>query len=205
MADWNTAAKARTDFADMLESLSDEQLRSSTLCKGWTALDVAGHLVSFVELSLPAMMGSMALAGFNPDKAWKKNATKYAAMGAPAIAQSLRQNASKTAPIKSFPAGVSYTDVAVHTQDIRRPLGLDGELDPEVLRASLDFCTADKQGKIHVPTKDIAGLRLQATDLDWSWGSGAEVRGTAEALLMAINRRDVGAELEGDGVSRLPS
>ena len=152
----------------MLDSMTDEQLNAPTLCEGWSALDVAGHLVSFVEMSLPVMMGSMAKAGFNADKAWMKNATKYAAMGAPAISQSLRQNASKTAPLKSFPAGVSFTDIAVHTQDVRRPLGLAGELDPEVVRASLDFCTSDKQGKIHVPPKAIAGLRLQATDMDWS-------------------------------------
>ena len=126
-------------------------------------------------------------------------------MGAPAIVQSLRANASKTAPIKSFSEGLTVTDVAVHTQDIRRPLGLDGALDPDVVRTALDFCTTHKQGKMHVPTKDIAGLRLEATDIDWSWGSGADVRGTGEAILMAINRRNVSSELEGSGVSQLPS
>lgn len=203
-SDWNLVAKARTDFADVLDGLSAEQMDAQTLCANWTPLDIAGHLVSFVEMSLPTMMMSMAKAGFNPDKAWIANATKYADMGAPAISQSLRTNATKTAPIKSFPAGVSVVDVAVHTQDIRRPLGLDGALDPDVVHAALDFCTANKQGKIHVDPKDIAGLRFEATDMDWSWGSGAEVRGTGEALLMAMNRRDMSAELEGDGVSKLP-
>ncbi len=204
-SDWNLVAKARTDFADVLDGLNDQQLAATTLCAGWTPLEIAGHLVSFVEMSLPTMMMSMAKAGFNPDKAWIANATKYSEMGAPAISRSLRANAAKTAPIKSFPAGVSVVDVAVHTQDVRRPLGLEGELDTDVVRAGLDFCTTAKQGKIHVDPKDIAGLRLEATDMDWSWGQGAEVRGTAEAILMAINRRDVSADLEGEGVSKLPS
>ena len=203
-SDWNLVAKARMDFADVLDGLSEEQLAGPTMCANWTPLDIAAHMVSFVEMSLPTMMISMAKAGFNPDKAWIANATKYAEMGAPAISRSLRANAAKTAPIKSFPAGVSVVDVAVHTQDVRRPLGLDGELDPDVVRAALDFCTQAKQGKIHVDPKDIADLRFEATDIDWSWGSGAEVRGTGEAILMAMNRRDVAGELEGDGVSRLP-
>lgn len=57
---------------------------------------------------------------------------------------------------------------------------------------------------MHVPTKDIAGLCLEATDMDWSWGSGDEVRGPGEALLLAINRLAVGDELEGSGASQLP-
>lgn len=203
--DWTTAAKARTDFADMLDELSQEQLAAETLCAGWTPLHIGGHIVSFVEMSLPQIMINMAKGGFNADKAFQNIALQYMEMGAPAIVQSLRANAAKTAPIKSFPEGLTVTDVAVHTQDIRRPLGLDGALDPDVVRASLDFCTTHKQGKMHVPTNDIAGLRLEATDMDWSWGSGAEVRGTGEALLLAINRRNVGDELEGSGVGQLPS
>ena len=96
-------------------------------------------------------------------------------------------------------------DVAVHTQDVRRGLGLDGSLDDGVLRASLDWVTTHKQRKIHVDPKAIEGLRLEATDMDWSWGDGALVSGPAEAILMALNRRDVGSELTGDGVARLPT
>ena len=202
---WDLAAKARGDFADLLDSLTDEQLAGSTLCKGWTPLDVAGHLVSFVELTLPSMMLSMAKAGFNADKAWIANAEKYKAMGVPAISSALRAKGSKTAPMSSFSSGVVIMDVAVHTQDVRRGLGLDGELDPEVLRYGLDWVTTHKQRKIHVPEKDIDGLKLEATDIDWSWGTGAAVSGPAEAILMAINGRDVRSELDGDGVSQLPS
>jgi hypothetical protein len=44
------------------------------------------------------------------------------------------------------------------------------------------------------------GLLLVATDLDWDAGRGCEVRGPAEALLMAIaGRRGVTDELSGPG------
>jgi hypothetical protein len=48
------------------------------------------------------------------------------------------------------------------------------------------------------------GLTLVATDLDWSHGTGPQVRGTGEALLMAIaGRADPINELSGPGKSLL--
>ncbi len=50
---------------------------------------------------------------------------------------------------------------------------------------------------------DIQGHRLVATDLDWSSGSGDELRGTSEDLALAICDRTVAAErLEGDALER---
>ena len=78
-------------------------------------------------------------------------------------------------------------------------------LDEGVLRASLDWVTTHKQRKLHVDPGAIEGLRLEATDMDWSWGDGALVSGPAEAILMALNRRDVSADLTGDSVTKLPN
>ena len=42
------------------------------------------------------------------------------------------------------------------------------------------------------------------TDVDWAFGRGPEVRGTAEALLMAIaGRPGLAAELSGPGRERV--
>ena len=50
----------------------------------------------------------------------------------------------------------------------------------------------------------IRGVRLVATDLRFSAGAGPEVRGAAEALLMAIaGRRGVASELSGPGQAKL--
>ena len=49
-----------------------------------------------------------------------------------------------------------------------------------------------------------AGLRLQADDINWSWGSGPEVTGTAEAILMAVAGRPAAlAGLSGEGLPML--
>ncbi|MFT6392556.1 MAG: hypothetical protein ACJA14_002082 [Ilumatobacter sp.] len=51
----------------------------------------------------------------------------------------------------------------------------------------------------------LAGLRSEATDLDWSFGDGELVSGPGEALVMAMLRRDVNTELTGSGVAVVAS
>jgi hypothetical protein len=48
------------------------------------------------------------------------------------------------------------------------------------------------------------GLRLVSTENNWTWGTGKEVRGSLEALLMATAGRSVAVdELGGPGVTVL--
>nr|MDT0522990.1 hypothetical protein [Streptomyces sp. DSM 41633] len=50
----------------------------------------------------------------------------------------------------------------------------------------------------------IKGLRLRANDIEWAHGSGPEVTGTGEALLLAMTgRRQAAEELSGEGATTL--
>jgi hypothetical protein len=95
---------------------------------------------------------------------------------------------------------VGLADGVVHQQDIRRGLGLPRAVLPERLLPAL---------RIALIAPDIGGLRIRgvrmvATDLRFSSGFGAEVRGPAGALLMAIaGRRGVAGELTGPGRDKL--
>jgi hypothetical protein len=52
--------------------------------------------------------------------------------------------------------------------------------------------------------KRIAGLRLEATDADWSTGEGPLVRGPLLSLVLAMTGRSVAlADLDGPGVAEL--
>jgi uncharacterized protein (TIGR03083 family) len=202
--EWEIAAEARRSFADMIDGLTEEQLGAPTLCEEWTPREVAGHVSSFIRMSLPTMMFSMGKAGFNVDKAWNANARKYSAGSIADVTDLIRQGAEKRSAIKSFPAELTTADVVVHTQDVRRPLGLDGAPTEAMLCDALDFCTAHDKRKLLIDPDMVDRLRLEATDLDWSWGSGELVSGPAEAILLALNGRDTSAELTGPGVTELP-
>lgn len=54
------------------------------------------------------------------------------------------------------------------------------------------------------PRDHTQGLRLVATDLDWSAGQGPELRGPGESIVMAITgRAEAIDELAGSGVEVL--
>jgi uncharacterized protein (TIGR03083 family) len=100
-----------------------------------------------------------------------------------------------------FGGRIALTDGMIHQQDIRRPLGIPRAIDPDRLRVAMDFATYAPRilGALRA-----RGVRLVATDLDWSHGRGPEVRGTGEALLMAMaGRRAALDDLDGPGKAKL--
>jgi len=89
----------------------------------------------------------------------------------------------------------------IHHQDIRRPLGLPRTIAPDRLRAALEFA---KTAPVIRGFWHRRGLRMVATDVDWAAGSGPEVRGPGEAILLAIAGRNAAVgELSGPGLAAL--
>ena len=164
----------------------------------------AAHLLTFTHYGMPKLFLQMARSGFDYDKAASRIARKLADDHSMAeIAGMLRDRADKPNPSKQFPPEMTLTDVTVHRQDIRRPLGLGTDLDPGVAEPVLVWMTTHKQAKAVVTEGRVDGLALSATDIDWSFGSGETVEGPAEALIMAVAGRDTFDELSGSGVDTL--
>lgn len=74
-------------------------------------------------------------------------------------------------------------------------------VDHEQIRAVLEFA----QTAPTLPVKkNSRGIRLVATDLDWTSGSGPRVAGPGEAILMATaGRHEALADLSGEGLATL--
>lgn len=120
------------------------------------------------------------------------------------LVASLRERAGERlkAPVVG-PHG-PMVDTAVHLRDAARPLGLDTCPPPEDWRHVLDFLVSSPAERGFVGVGRTAGLRLEATDIDWSRGEGELVRGAAEALAVGIaGRGAVYGELDGPGVEVL--
>ena len=97
---WNIAAQARNDFADLLDGLSPEQLATQSLCEEWSVLDVAGHLVSLVELSKFQMAAGIAKTRGNADAFFAVQAKEFASAGSEFLSNTLRSKAGK--PMKPY-------------------------------------------------------------------------------------------------------
>ncbi|WP_200951166.1 MULTISPECIES: hypothetical protein [unclassified Nocardioides] len=100
-----------------------------------------------------------------------------------------------------FGCGIALTDGVIHQQDIRRALGRPRVVPPERLVAVLGFMP---RARALPSPANVRGLRIVATDVDWAGGSGPEVRGPGEALVMSLaGRPEALAELDGAGLATL--
>ncbi|MDJ0768995.1 MAG: maleylpyruvate isomerase family mycothiol-dependent enzyme [Ilumatobacter sp.] len=203
MAEWDRVGALRRDFADMVEGLSPEQLEQQSLCDAWTARGVLCHVTSFVATSLPRFMFTVARSRGDFGRASQTMARTQLDRPVADVIAELRAKATKSAPLPMFPEEMTLTDMAIHTQDVRRPLGLEGSLSPDTLRDALDFLTTHKHATTLVDRKPLDGVKLAPSDIDWAFGDGAEITGPAEAIMMALADRPVALdEISGEGAAR---
>ncbi len=148
---------------------------------------MAAHLVSVVADSF-WMFQRTALRCRGVDRAIDELARRRAQLPAAEIAAALRRYAGHelSPPITGPLSGL--TDVLVHGGDIRIPLGLPFAPDPERVRLALDFLTGPLPLGF-VPRGQLRGICLHGTDVDRTWGKGAEVRGPVTALMMSASGR----------------
>ena len=81
------------------------------------------------------------------------------------------------------------------------PLGIEHPVSEPALRVVLDNATSPTSLK-HFGV-DLTGVRLEADDLDWSYGEGEPLRGAARHLLMVLVDRRLPTDLlSGAGSAR---
>lgn len=183
----------REGFIDTLESLDPDLWLTPSLCSRWRVLDVAAHLAWAPVLGAAAGAVAMARHGFSMNRMIAGSAVAWSARGRQAILQQLRVNARTGARPIGMPPVAALADAVVHGLDVRRPLGLPGQVPAEFLAPLADFALATPWPMNVVvggsARRRVSGVRLVATDVDWTHGDGPEVRARAEALLLLLNGR----------------
>ena len=202
METWELVDAERKDNVALLEGLTPEQWEVPSLCEGWTVRDVAAHLSSPANWELLPFGLELLRSGFNINKATQKDAVRRGRRDPKELIDEYRGTIGKRRkPPGTQPATV-LNDMLVHGQDIRRPLGISRQIPEERVRTCLDYVKGMQP--IYGAKKRVAGLKLVATDMDWTHGEGPEVRGTGEALLMILNGRSHAlADVEGPGKETL--
>ena len=197
---------ARDEMLDLVERLADldgEKWNSPSLCAQWRIRDVLADMTAGAEgaFGIGAIVGGMLRHGCNYNR-WVAADGRSRGQRDPGLTLGALQNAaSREASPRARPAR-SLMHVLVHGQDICRPLGIRRDLPETHLVPVADFVKSD----VHIfgAKKRIAGLTLTATDMDWSHGTGPEVTGPLEALVMMMAGRSVALDdLSGKGAHTL--
>ena len=201
---FDLVATERRRTADLLDTLTDAQWTTPSLCSEWTVRDMAAHLVLPFSVSLPGLLLGVAKHRGSFHRFSAAKSKELARKPTVELTGTLRRHAESRFTPPGHGPGAPLTDIAVHTRDIARPLGLDVSAPLGVWRAALEFVASPEATKAFVRPGRLDGLRLRATDQDWSHGDGPEVAGPSEALTLAALGRTVALDdLAGDGVATL--
>jgi uncharacterized protein (TIGR03083 family) len=198
---WATIRAERTALAADLDGLADEKWQTTSLCSDWTVRDVLAHMAATAMITPPTFFVKMAGSGFSLPRMQTKD---IAAVRGDTPADTLAVFTSIVGSTKHPPGPVDswLGETIVHSEDIRRPLGITRAYPTESVVRLADFF---KGSNLIIGTKRrIDGLTLTATDVTWSNGAGPEVSGPILALLLAMTGRKAAlGELSGDGTEIL--
>lgn len=198
---WRLIHEGRSAAADMLAALTPDQWSKPSLCAGWSVQVAAGHIVVGAEQTSAGFAKGMATNLFRFNTMVDRDARRLGALPPGEIVERLRAR-TRTTNRPPAPVMAMLGEIVVHIEDIRRPLGLEGDSNPEAVAACLEMFSGANfpvGGK-----KRVDGLRLVADDVGWSHGAGPEVSGPGLSLVLAMAGRDVGLEgLVGTGVTSL--
>lgn len=203
---WETVDRRRTTLADVLTDLSPDEWARPSLCEGWTVRDVAGHL-TMAALRPAQMLGLLLRHPGGTNRLIRNGSIDLARRHPPQrLVEQIRGLVGQHRPIPGLTVRESLIDIVGHTLDIVIPLDREHAIAPaEAAEAADGVVRYGGRGKAKVFRQlPLEGLRLVATDHDWSNGTGHGVNGAMTDLFLLLTGRIARVEaLEGPGASLL--
>ena len=198
---WPTIHTERQALAGDVRSLGQDQWSTTSLCSEWTVRDVLAHMTATAKMKPAGFFPKLAASGFKFNRLQQKG-----------IADNKGSSAADTlagfdAVLNSLghppgPMDTMLGEMIVHSEDIRRPLGIKHTYPVAAVTRTAQFFTGSNL--LIGAKRRITGLTLRATDADWSHGTGPEVEGPVLSLLMAMTGRKAAIDdLAGEGVAAL--
>ncbi len=193
----------RRHIADLLSTLAPGQLRTPSLCQGWTVHDVAAHLCTFLRFGQVKLYLGIVATAADLDRVNLWLTQRAARRSDEEIIELLRRGAGSRFTVPRSGYDPVLTDLVLHDLDIRIPLGIPRDLAEERLAVAFHHLTLRASPGFAMGSR-LDGLRFTATDTGWDRGAGAPVRGPAETLLLGIGGRAAVLDgLSGEGVPLL--
>jgi uncharacterized protein (TIGR03083 family) len=197
---WQVIAVQRRKLADLLDELSAAEWETPSLCTGWRVRDVAAHVAlapqppTIWAMTADAIRAKGRFHRLNHDLS-----VRHAQRPVTDLVDELRRHAdSRRLPIVTNYRNILF-DTMVHAQDIALPLGRQLPMPPSAAAAAATRVWT--MGWPFWAQRRLRGVRLVATDVNWSAGTGPDVTGPIDALLLLLTGRTVSlSRLTGAGI-----
>ena len=190
MVDLQAAVGAEfTWLADVLDGLPDVAWDTPSLCAGWRVREVVAHITMAVRYTPPEFYAELEACEGDFTLLSNRVAARDAALPTTTLVANLRDDALHA----WIPPGGgligALTHVVVHGLDITVPLGVARPAPDETVLAVLDHLTLEG-GHANFGV-ELDRLCLQATDIDWTFGSGTPMSGTTADLALFLSGRNL--------------
>jgi uncharacterized protein (TIGR03083 family) len=195
-------------FLALANTFSADEWSQPSLCDDWSNHDVLAHLVVGYSAGAAAVTAEIVRHSGSFDRANAAMARMLAASRTPAalLDDFDRLTRRPRGLGRYFPPRLLVGDHITHELDMLFALGREPAIPADALVAVLN--TQVSVPNPFVPAyRNSRGLRLIATDADWTHGQrGPLVRGRAAELVSVLgNRPAMLSRLDGDGVDLLAS
>lgn len=188
-------------LARILDSISDQQWETPSLCEGWAVREVVAHVTMAARYTEDEFMAKLREYSFDFTLLSNAIAKQDAALPSATLVADLRSDVMHhwTSPEGGYLGALIH--VVIHGLDVTVPLGIASRVPEGAIRTVLDELTSGgTHGHFGI---DLSGRALRATDIDWTYGSGAVLRGSAEDLALVVCGRSLPAgRLDGRPLSR---
>ena len=182
---WQHIDNERAWLADLLQSLPQKAWQQPSLCEGWTVRDVGAHL-TFAHARVRDLLWPAVRAGFRYDAIVKDTALR-SPLTHEEIVATLRGFVGSRRRVAFISDLEPLIDILVHIQDICRPLGIDRPMPPDAAAAAADrVLSTPRPIRLWKPPQ---GVRMIATDVDWAYGTGDEIRQPMQYHLLTLTGR----------------
>jgi len=203
---WRHIHAERAALAATLSDLPGDDWSHPTLCPGWTVHDVAAHVISTPQVGwsdIAAMSARNVGRGYNA--MIFREVKRLSAMETPdSILADFEKYAASTHHVPITTSIEPLVDALLHHQDIVRPLGITRAMAPEAAAVAAD--RVRRLSFLMGSRRLVRSVRMVATDIEWTRGSGPTITGPIQELLMLCSGREADRSLvTGDGLAAVPT
>lgn len=189
----------RESLLGTVEALDPGDWDTPSLAVGWRVRDVVAHVGMNVTLKPWTLVGGLLRARGDYDRFMAAHARKVGDRPIEEHLAAMRRVAKHDGVAPTTKPSDGAIDAFVHHHDIALAVGREVPTDDARLRWLADGLP--QAARPIGSTQRTEGVRMIATDIDWHYGTGPEVRGPAAAIILAACGRSVWHDrLEGPGV-----